>query len=250
MKLSKALNVFSPSRFINLLSSDVRNVGRDPTLLGSVFLGFITPIGVMFFAQKIDQSVEDAFGLKSFLTYLFPIIVALPAFLIGWVTGFLFLEDRDDGPLMAVEVSPIGKGGFFLYRAAISAFISVLLVVLSCNLLSNNLDVNFIVFLALLVGAQTICVALLLPILARNKVEGLAATKIINLAAIVPLIALVPSPARYLAGIVPTYWLGEFLMPQQEMYLPVAVSIVLAIISHVGWCLVLFRIFAKQSSTH
>lgn len=245
----KALDVFQPNRFINLLSSDVRNVGRDPTLLASVFLGFITPIGIMFFAQKIDQSAEEAFGLTAFLAYLFPIIVTLPAFLIGWVTGFLFLEDRDDGPLMAVEVSPIGKGGFFLYRAAISAILTAAIVVLSCYLLSSNLDVNFVIFLALLVSSQTICVALLLPILARNKVEGLAATKIINLAAMVPLVALVPSPARYLAGIVPTYWLGELLIPQPQTYLPVAVSIVLAILSHVGWSFILFRIFAKQSST-
>ncbi len=36
--------------------------------------------------------------------------------LIGWVTGFLLLEDRDDGPLLAVDVTPIGKCGFLAYR--------------------------------------------------------------------------------------------------------------------------------------
>jgi hypothetical protein len=61
------------------------------------------------------------------------------------------------------------------------------------------------------VAAEAILATAVLPAMARNKVEGVALTKLTNLAAFVPLIAFLPSSWRFLAGPVPTYWIGEML---------------------------------------
>ena len=47
--------------------------------------------------------------------------------LIGWVTGFLLLEDRDEGTLLALDVTPVGKSGFLLYRVGVTATLAVAL---------------------------------------------------------------------------------------------------------------------------
>ena len=46
---------------------------------------------------------------------------------------------------------------------------------------------------------EAVIAAALLPALARNKVEGLALTKLTNIMAVVPLLALLPSPWRFAA---------------------------------------------------
>lgn len=64
---------------------------------------------------------------------------------------------------------------------------------------------------ALLVALNAIAFAVVLPAIARNKVEGLAVTKVTNLLALAPMLAAIPSPLRYVAGVLPTYWIGEVL---------------------------------------
>ncbi len=50
------------------------------------------------------------------------------------------------------------------------------------------------VLIAILVAAEAVISATILPAFARNKVEGLALTKLINIAAITVLLAAIPSP--------------------------------------------------------
>lgn len=228
-----ALAILAPSRLARLLTSDARNVSRDPMLIMGSIMALFPSLGLWLARPAIDEAGLDAFGIPALSRYFVPVALLLPAFLVGWVSGFLFLEDRDEGPLIAIEVTPIGKLGFMVYRVAATAFITAMITALALFLLLPNQDPWLAAPILLTVPANAVMGALILPALARNKVEGLALTKLTNLAAIMPLLAAPPSPFRLLGGVFPTYWLGEWLKLGGDATLSLWTAVPAGIVVHV-----------------
>lgn len=235
-------SVFAPHRIGRLLAADARSVWRDPILGVALAMCLGLAPGVAIFAGSIDALLSDQFGLLDASRLLVPIILVLPAMLVAWIVGFLLLEDRDDGALLAIAVTPVGQQAFFAWRATVAAILAALFSVYGSVLVAPGLPLAMHAFLALLVGAEAVAAAVILPALARNKVEGLALTKLTNFAAIVPFMALLPAPWRYLGGIVPSYWIGEFLLVPADQALPLAASLPLAVLAHAAALVGVFRL--------
>lgn len=225
-------SVFAPRRFARLISSDAVNISRDPTLLFATVLSVVPTILAAWLWTTANVAVQTQFGLAGFMGYMLPFIFCLPPFLVGWVTGFLFLEDRDDGPLMALDVTPVGKKGFFAYRVSVTAVLAAAITVIAWVLLIPDSGPGLAILLAVLIALEAVAAALILPAIARNKVEGLALTKVTNLFAVAPLIAIIPSPWRYLAAPIPTYWVGELLGVSGVDYLPYWLVAAIALVTH------------------
>lgn len=242
-----ALSALAPRRFGRMLLSDAMNIGRDPMLLFAIAMSVLPCVGFYFFGDAMDRAALAAFGVEGFSRYVAPVALLIPAFLIGWVTGFLLLEDRDDGPLLALDVTPIGKSGFFAYRATVTALVTAAVTLLGLRLVVPDAGMAESVLILLLVPAEAVLAAVILPAVARNKVEGLALTKLTNIASVVPLIAILPSPWRFLGGVVPSYWVGELLALSGEPPLPFAVVAIAAIAAHLVWGVVVFRRFVRRS---
>ena len=102
-------SVFAPARFGRMFVSDAANVSRDPTLLFAVLLSVVPAIAFALWRQDMDAAALGAFGLPDLSRYVLPIVICLPAFLVSWVTGFLFLEDRDEKTLLALDITPVGR---------------------------------------------------------------------------------------------------------------------------------------------
>lgn len=235
-----------PARLAHMFGADSRNVSRDPTLLFAVALSIVPNVIAIVWHDQINQAVLDNFGLADVMGYAMPAILCLPAFLIGWVTGFLFLDDRDDGTLLSVDVTPVGKQGFIAYRAGATVAITFFITFVTAEFLLPEQQPLQRALIAVLVGIEAVAAAFVLPALARNKVEGLALTKLTNIGAIIPLAAIIPSPLRYLAGIIPTFWIGEMLGVSSQSYLPMPVIIILAIVTHVGAAVLFYRLISKR----
>lgn len=240
------ISVLNPQRLAQMFGADSRNVSRDPTLLFAILISVVPNIVVIIWHDAINQAVADNFGLSDVLTYAMPVVLCLPAFLVGWVTGFLFLDDRDDGTLLSVDVTPVGKQGFIAYRAGATLAITFVITFVTAEYLLTDEPAAMRALIAVLVGIEAVAAAFILPALARNKVEGLALTKLTNIAAMIPLVAIIPSPFRYLAGVVPTFWIGELLGVSSAHYLPMGVIIAAAIVSHVGAAWVLYRLISRR----
>jgi fluoroquinolone transport system permease protein len=239
--------VFAPRRVGRLVASDAVNVSRDPMLVFASVMALFPSIGLFLFRDAIDAAAFGAFGLADLSRYLVPVAITLPAFLVGWVAGFLFLEDRDDGPLLAVDVTPVGKGGYVAYRAVLAGLLIATITLPAALVLAPDLHPALALLIALLVAIEGISAAVVLPALARNKVEGLALTKITNLFAAVPLIALVPSGWRYLAGVLPPFWIGDLLGLSPDARMPLLPAVILAIAVHIIVAFGLFRLLARRA---
>lgn len=234
--------LLSPNRFQRLLAADAQNVSRDPTMLFVVLITILTPIGFAIWHNAIDETIRSGTGLTGFTHYAALVIVTMPAFLVGWVTGFLLLEDRDESTLFAIDVTPLGKSGYFAYRVIVTGFLSWLISLFGIVLLLPEAGPVMPVFAAFLIAMEAVCVAVGLPAVARNKVEGLALNKLINIAALAPFLVFIPSPLRLLGGVVPTYWIGELIGSPPVIILPMAANVLFALLVHVLVVVLLFRV--------
>lgn len=239
--------LLSPRRFLRLLSADAMNVGRDPVLALAAVFSIVPAIVFASLREAIDAAALDAFGVAEFMRYVAPSALVLPAALLGWVAGFLLLEDRDEGTLTAVAITPAGKTGYFAYRTMVAGFAVVAIVLLSLPVLAPEAGLATGLAIALMIGVEAAIIAALLPTLARNRVEGLALSKVMNLAILVPLVAIFATPWRYAAGIVPSYWIGEMLRLSGTKYLGAATVIAIAVAVHLVALALALRRFARAS---
>jgi fluoroquinolone transport system permease protein len=240
------LTIFAPRRFLRLMTADAMNVARDPMLAFAVLLSAVPATLWFFYHDEMNAAALAAFGVADFLRYAAPVALLVPAFLIGWVTGFLLLEDRDEGPLLAIDVTAVGKIGFLVYRVSVAALIVLLLTCGATFIIAPHLGPGLKLAVALFVSAATVLSAVVLPALARNKVEGLALTKLTNLASFIPLLAIIPSPWRYIGGIAPTFWLGEVMQLSTLTLLPVPVVLTCAAASNLFAGICLFELFRRR----
>jgi fluoroquinolone transport system permease protein len=237
--------VFTPRRMARLLAADAKSVWRDPILGVALGMSLLVAPGLAAASGAIDGLAAAQFGIAGASRLLVPMALVLPAMLVAWMVGFLLLEDRDDGALLAIAVTPVGRTAFFAWRAAVAALLAGLFAVYGCVFLAPGLSPAMVGVLAIMAGSEAVAAAVILPALARNKVEGLALTKLTNLAALVPFMALLPAPWRWLGGIVPTYWIGELLLVPASEALPLAVSLPLAAIAHAAALVLVFRLAAR-----
>jgi fluoroquinolone transport system permease protein len=242
-----ALSVFIPRRFGRLMVSDAMNISRDPILPAAVVLAIVPSLALWLTRDAIDEAALSAFGVEGFARYLAPVALLIPAYLIGWVTGFLLLEDRDDGTLLAVDVTPIGKSGFLAYRVTITVLVTICITLPATRLVIPEHGWAVALVVTFLVAVNAVLAAAILPAVARNKVEGLALTKLTNIASFVPLLAVIPSPWRYLAGFIPSYWIGELLRLSSNYALPLPAIVVLALATHAAAAVAVFWLLGRRA---
>jgi fluoroquinolone transport system permease protein len=238
-------DVLAPRRFLRLLTADALNVLREPLLMTAVVMSVVPAIVFAFTRQVMDDAAVAAFGIEAISRHVALVVLVLPAVLVGWVTGFLLLEDRDEGMLLAIDVTPVGKTGFLLYRVAITALIGGGLTAGAIPLVVPNIGVVEGLLLVGTIAAECVLAAIILPAVARNKVEGLALTKLTNIAAMVPLMALIPSPWRFLGGVAPPYWIGELLVARTPAT-PLWLTGAALLITHVGWGVLILRLMDRR----
>lgn len=135
-------------------------------------------------------------------------MIILAAVMYGMLGAFLVLDEKDEGILPVLQTMP-GPPGWYILRRGMTLVIlfGVLMIVLvpAGDLIHGPLPV-FLMSLA--VDAMTvIAVFLAMSILARNKVQGLAMAKVLNIVSLPPLLAIaLPERAIPLVGLFPTAW--------------------------------------------
>jgi fluoroquinolone transport system permease protein len=233
-------------RVWRLTVSDVLATLRDPVLVIAATMSLVPPLLFALWGEQIVAFGAGQLGVPDLRRLLAPSALLLPASLIGWVVGFLVLEDRDEGTLLALSVTPVGKGGVLGFRLAAAGGLSALLAAATLPFVLPGLDPLRVLAVLVLVGLAGVLATVILPALARNKVEGLALTKISNLVILVPLAALLPAPFRYLFGWLPSYWLGELLFVEAG---PIAASLMVAagVVLHLCAIGLLVRRFLNRS---
>ncbi len=196
--------------FRSLGPIDIRNVGRDGLMLMLLIIPLLVALafrlGVPPLAQFLQVSLE--FDLRPYYALLMSTLVMTAPNLTGVVVGFLLLDERDDGTLAALQVTPLSPLGYLGYRILIPLIIGFVMTLVSYPLaglapLAPG-DLAAVAAVGMLTAPVT---ALALAALAGNKVTGLVVQKALNGIWILPAAAFfLPMPWQLGAGIIPSYW--------------------------------------------
>jgi fluoroquinolone transport system permease protein len=192
-----------------MVFADLRNWSRDPMLwiaaLGPLSLALVTRFGAPF----VTELASPIFILEPFYPVIAGSLVLFGPAIYGFIVGMFMLEDREQGVLTAYRVSPISPRGYLLYRG-VSAYVLSLATTLPALAVVGLVPIPPGILLgAVMVGALGgPTIALLFGTIASNTIEGIALSKVVNLAVLAPAIAVavLPEPIQFVAGLLPTYW--------------------------------------------
>ena len=190
---------------------DLRALSRDsmlvwlcmlPLAFGGIFRIALPPLSGWLLERFAFDLAPYEMLVASYL------LVMAPPLLVGAVTGFLLLDERDDQTLTALMVTPLSLGSYLLYRIGLPLAVGSSMAVIA--LWSSGLAAApwpTLLPVLLLTSLEGPIVALLLASFADNKVQGFAAMKGLSALLAAPIFAwFLPLPTQLLAGVMPTYW--------------------------------------------
>jgi fluoroquinolone transport system permease protein len=212
------------SSFTVLADADRRLVWRDPLLKWILLL----PVGLaLLFRILIPQAHETLLRTTGVdIAPYYPLIMGgylmnAPG-IVGMVIGFLLLDERDARTLTALRVTPVSVRRYLAYRISFPLFVATATTLLGYPLIEiTPLPFGQLLAISVVAGMSAPLIALVLATAAPNKVAGLAFVKVLNGVNLLPIAAyFLPTPAQYLAGIIPTYWpmRAFWSAAQQESY--------------------------------
>jgi len=190
---------------------DARNVRRDSMLAWMAIMPFFFVLLFRFFAPWVRDGLLAQFGFDIAPYYAlimsYGFVIGTPA-LFGVVIGFLLLDERDDGTLTALQVTPMPLNSYLVYRVTLPMLISLILTTLTFPLARLvTFPLPYLMAVALLAAPLAPVFALFLAVTAKNKVQGFAVMKGMGSIMVLPLVAyFVQSTWQLAFGLVPTYW--------------------------------------------
>jgi len=193
----------------SLTIADLRTVNRDSLLRLMLIYPWLMVVLLRWVIPFMAAGLADQFDLRPYygmLTSFFGTLLIPQLF--GYVIGFMLLDERDDGTLTALRVTPLSLDRYLLYKLIVPVLVSVLAVFIfvpGVGLVQVPLlPMLPIALVAALAGPFF---ALLLASLAGNKVQGLAVMKGLGLVTVTPLVAyFVPEPWQWGFGVIPMFW--------------------------------------------
>jgi fluoroquinolone transport system permease protein len=200
---------------------DAKSIGRDALLRWVILLPLLIALLARWFLPILLQQVESILTVD-LLPYYSPlmayVLLLLVPNLVGFVTGFLLLDQRDDRTLYALQVTPLSLNGYLIYRLAMPVILSFLLTLIVLPL-SGLVSLNLPLLLIAAISAAPMApiFALALAALSQNKVQGFALMKMSGIVLLPPLAAyFIKSDWQLLLGLVPTYWPAKTLWAAKD----------------------------------
>ncbi len=186
---------------VALAHKDLRIIYRDRFMLFiaayALILAFVARLGVPWVPiDNLDL-------------YLAPAIVMFGTLLLGTLLGFALIEEREQGTWLLLRVLPLSSKVVFAYFVASASVLSLVVSFAAAMLYGYPVaDWRAFVFMLIASALAAPLVMLALGALAKNKIEGLAVSKIISAAGILPVLLFFgPASWQVVAVWCPLYWL-------------------------------------------
>jgi fluoroquinolone transport system permease protein len=192
--------------------NDVRNVRREPFLIYLAIVPWVMVLLARTAIPELTRWLAESSGFD--LARLYPLLVSfffimeIPM-IVGVVMGLLLLDERDDGTLIALQVTPVSMRGYAIYRMALTVALSAIHILI-CTPLTGLMPLSSLprlIPIALLASLFAPLLALVMAAFAGNKVEGLALMKAFGILMVGPVAAyFIQSRWQLLLGVLPSYW--------------------------------------------
>ncbi len=220
--------------FIIHLRNDIRQIVRDPIMLVLLFVPVILIVVfklILIFLLPV-LIVHTGFNPEPYYAYLISFTLLLIAGMLGIVTGFLMIDERDGNIAELMAVTPLGRTGYLVNRLSFAGLVTMVYSFMAIYVL-NVLHLKLItaLWLACLMVLYTAIFGLILFNSADDKVKGLTFAKGLNALAFFAFADLFGLPwLTLLSWLFPPFWITA-LLKNQGALLPY----VMAMIVHAAW---------------
>ena len=264
-------------KYLSLVRYELKTILKDPM---SLFM-LLYPVLMLFLMGFVLPAVlertadPDSPAVRITLLISFVVTLVVNGYVGGALLGFSLLENRDENTLVNIAVSPIRVSGYTAFKLVYAFLFGVLsnLVLLGgmvwiakdayvvmmpggfrIGLLDALTFGNILVF-SLVSSLFAPTVALILGMVAKNKIEGFALMKSGGIIVMIPVLALLDAFAdwkQYLLGIVPNFWpvkafLNLTLQTENPADLPFWGYMTIGTVMQLAVCAVFFVLFLKKS---
>ncbi|MFO8021327.1 MAG: hypothetical protein R6U65_02585, partial [Perlabentimonas sp.] len=185
------------------------------------------------------------FDFSPYLNYVFVFIVMMCGAILGIVTGFMMIDERDGKIAELMSVTPLGRGGYLFNRLLFASTLSVFYSILSYYALDIvKLPLITLLFVSLLSSNYSIIIGLLIFSFADDKVKGLTFAKAINALSLFAYTDLLELKwLTVLSWFFPPYWITMVVQSPQSI-----LTYALALAVNLGWLWFLINNYWKKES--
>lgn len=192
-------------KIITLINSDLRQIFRDKTL--TVFL--FAPLILIVFVRLFVPYITEQYPIIQEYHHMIMMFAGIQtAIMFGFIISFIILDEKDENVLQVIRILPISPFYFILYRLLFATTFSTLGAFLMINLsgiaypgLTNS------ILLSIQYGLTAPFITLIIATFAKNKVEGMAFFKGVDLILLLPMLSFfVLGEIKYVFSIIPAFW--------------------------------------------
>ena len=196
--VSRALRVLAPN--------DLRLVWRDGFLLMVLVVLPLSCLLLRWLVPYVTELVAEWVALERYYGLILAYLVGQQPVLLGYVVGILFIEERDEGTLLALRTTPLSLSSFLGYRLLAGMGVSVVLTAIGVSL-AGLVSISFVALLAsaALASLAVPLVALAYAVFLSNKLQAVASGKLVQ--------AWAGLPALLFFAPTPWQWIGSALFP-------------------------------------
>ncbi len=232
---------------ITLFKNDLKQIVRDPimTLLLLAPLLLIVVFELLEFFLVPYLAAEVGFDMTPWFSYVLAFVLLMNSGMLGIVTGFMMLDERDGNISQLLEVTPLGRIGYLANRLIFASTLSIIYALIGIAVFKwPNLPFFSIILLSVLSAFYTAIIGLLIFSGAEDKVKGLTFAKGLNTLVLFAFTDLFALPwLTFLSWVFPPYWLSLIIKTPQSLLV-----ITLAIIVHMIWLGVLIFRYSKREA--
>ncbi len=199
---------------LKLLLNDLRQIRMDGTLLlmaGAVPGIYLVTARALPILNEILAS-HKLIQLTGHLRFIIMTLYMVIPLLSGMLVSFLMVDEKDEGILQQISVTPMGVGRFFIYKyffAFCLAFPFLLLMFYFQPLL--NLSWMNSVALAFIYSLESPLIILPIVSFAHNKIEAMALAKLTGITLLFPVAAYFsPDWGASILAVFPWSWIEIF----------------------------------------
>jgi fluoroquinolone transport system permease protein len=192
-----------------LAPNDLRLIWRDAFLLMAMLVLPLVCLGFRWLIPYLAGVVAPWVELESYYGLILAYLLGQQPVVLGFVVGILFIEERDEGTLLALQASPLSLRSFLGYRLLAGMGISVVFTSIGVPL-ADLVAVSLpeLLAAALLASLAVPLVSLGYAVYLQNKVQAVTAGKLVQGWAGLPgLLYFAPTPWQWIGSLpLPLYY--------------------------------------------
>ncbi len=218
----------------NALIADFKRLIREPILIILMLVPFLAMIALKLAVVYGSPLLLDwlGFDLVPYYGYILSIAILLSPCMLGAVSGFMMIDDRDESMIDLMAVTPMGYSGYIRNRLVLPFIMSMLYTFVAYFVLDlYPIDFGMLLYISILTGIQSLILGLLLFSFTDNKVKGLTYAKGLDSLMVTALADLAGIGwVTALSALLPFWWITCLIMKPAT-----ALNVFLALGVHLVW---------------